>query len=146
MSAHVEQMKSAQPRAGQISLAHGTMPLPDVIATTNRTPKVMIRGDIRLRVAEAVAAHRPVKGSYRIDLEDMQEPLQVIWMTEGKVVNHTVHHIDIEFDLRGASVGETRTYVVSAHVAESNGRGRIVDSSVFVQILVTRNKLLHMTA
>lgn len=143
MPIDVEQIKSAQMRAAQTFLADKAMQHPETGEATNGTPKVMIKGDIRLRVAAAVAAHRLIKGSYRLALEQMQEPLQVIWITEGKVIGHSVHDIDIEFDLRGVSAGETRTYVVSAHVTDSNGQGRIIHSSVFVQILVMGDEFLH---
>jgi hypothetical protein len=37
-----------------------------------------------------------VKGHYRIEPEGMEEPLHVIWIAEGDVLNHTVHAIDID--------------------------------------------------
>ena len=110
---------------------------------TGGTPKVVIKGDIRLRVTESSAALRPVKGQYRIETEDMQEPLHVIWITEGNVLNHTVHSIEVAFDVRGTPAGETLTQVLTAQVAERNGQGCIVHSSVFVQICVMRDDL-HM--
>ncbi|HJT59773.1 MAG TPA: hypothetical protein VJ761_24905 [Ktedonobacteraceae bacterium] len=146
MRIDVEQARTAQARASQMFLADKAMQHLDAREATNGMPKVMIKGDIRLRVTTAVAAHRPIKGSYRIDLEQMQEPLQVIWITEGKVIGHSVHNIDIEFDLRGVSAGETRTFVVSAHVTDRTGQGRIIHSSVFVQILVIGNELLYSVA
>jgi hypothetical protein len=69
----------------------------------------------------------------------MQEPLHVIWIIEGNVLNHTVYSIDVEFDLRGTPVGETLTRLLSAQVTERNGQGCLVHSSVFVQILVVRD-------
>jgi len=104
-------------------------------------PRVVITGDIRLRVTESYAALRPVKGHYRIETEGMQEPLHVIWIIEGNVLNHTVHCIDVEFDMRGTPAGETLTRVLTAQVTERNGQGCIVHSSVFVQILVVSDDL-----
>jgi len=104
---------------------------------TDRTPKVTIKGDIRLQVAESDLAFETVKGNYSIDVEDMQEPLQVIWIVEGSVLNHDMKAIDIEFDMKGARAGQVWTYLVAAQVTEREGLGCIVHSSIFVQILVT---------
>jgi hypothetical protein len=105
-------------------------------------PKVFIRGDIRMRVPESYAVSRPVKGHYHIETEEMHEPLQVIWIIEGKVLNHTVRFLDVEFDVRGIPAGETLTRVLTAQVIEMNGQGCIVHSSVFIQIFVVRDQLL----
>ncbi len=67
----------------------------------------------------------------------MQEPLQVIWIVEGSVLNHDMKAIDIEFDMKGARAGQVWTYLVAAQVTEREGLGCIVHSSIFVQILVT---------
>src|SRR5207245_11264394 len=96
-------------------------------------------GDIRLRVTESSAALRPMKGHYRIETERMQEPLHVIWMIEGNVLNHTVHAIDVAFDVRGTPAGETLTRMLTAQVTESNVQGCIVHTSVFVQISVVED-------
>ena len=104
-------------------------------------PKVVIEGDIRLRVTESYAAGRPVKGYYRIETEGMQEPLQVIWIIEGNVLNHTVRSIEVEFDVRGTPAGETLTRVLTAQVTDQNGQGCIVHSSVFIQIFVMLDDL-----
>jgi hypothetical protein len=93
---------------------------------------------MRLRVTESFAALRPVKGHYRIETEGMQEPLQVIWIAAAVVLNHTVHSIDVAFDVRGTPAGETLTRLLTVQVTERNGQGSIVHSSVFVQIFVVR--------
>ena len=113
--------------------------MPDKIPENDDMPGKVITGDIRLRVTESYAADRPVKGFYRIETEGMQEPLQVIWIIEGNVLNHTVRSIDVEFDVRGIPAGETLTRLLTAQVTERNGQGCIVHSSVFVQILVVRD-------
>lgn len=117
----------------------GRVDIPGDLAPTNSSPKVIITGDLRLRVTESYAAQRLVKGHYRIEPEGMEEPFHVIWIAEGNVLNHTVHAIDVAFDLRGTPAGETLTRLLTAQVTESNGQGCIVHSSVFVQILVVRD-------
>jgi hypothetical protein len=92
-----------------------------------------------LRVSESYAAHRPVKGHYRLELEGIEQPLHVIWIAEGDVLNHSVHAIDVAFDVRGTPVGETLTRLLTAQITEHNGQGCIFHSSVFVQISVVRN-------
>lgn len=119
----------------------GRVYIPDDLATTDSSPKVVITGDIRLRVTESYAAHRPVKGHYRIEMDGMEQPLHVIWIAEGNVLNHTIHAIDVAFDVRGTPAGETLTRLLTAQVTESNGQGCIVHTSIFVQIFVVRDEL-----
>ena len=119
----------------------GRVSIPDDLATTDNSPKVVITGDIRLRVTESYAAYRPVKGHYRIEMEGMEQPLHVIWIAEGNVLNHTIHAIDVAFDVRGTPAGETLTRLLTAQVTESNGQGCIVHTSVFVQIFVVKDEL-----
>ena len=139
MSDTLKQVEPTQARAIQAPLLKEVSRVPARVPGTDGMPRVVITGDIRLRVTESYAARRPVKGHYRIETEGMQEPLHVIWMIEGNVLNHTVYSIDVEFDVRGIPAGETLTRVLTAQVTESNGQGCIVHSSVFVQILVTRD-------
>ena len=114
---------------------------PESVPGTGGMPKVVIEGDIGLRVTQSSAAGRPVKGYYRLETEGMQEPLQVIWIIDGTVLNHTVPSIDVEFDVRGIPAGETLTRVLTAQVTDQNGHGCIVHSSVFIQIFVVRDDL-----
>ncbi len=132
-------LKQVEPT--QASLLKEVSHVPARVPGTDGMPRVVITGDIRLRVTESYAALRPVKGHYRIETEGMQEPLHVIWIIEGNVLNHTVHCIDVEFDMRGTPAGETLTRVLTAQVTERNGQGCIVHSSVFVQILVVSDDL-----
>ncbi len=141
MSDTLKQVEPTQARAIQASLLKEVSHVPARVPGTDGMPRVVITGDIRLRVTESYAALRPVKGHYRIETEGMQEPLHVIWIIEGNVLNHTVHSIDVEFDVRGTPAGETLTRLLSAQVTESNGQGCIVHSSVFVQILVVSDDL-----
>jgi len=120
--------------------------IPAAVPGTGSMPKVVIKGDVRLRIPESYAALRPIKGHYRIETEGMQEPLYVIWIIEGNVLNHTVHAIDVAFDVRGTPAGETLTRLLTAQVTDRNGQGCIVHSSVFVQIFVTREPALKETS
>ena len=136
MSAYTEQTKRTYSAACSHPLLEDVTQVSDMPALATGAPKVVIKGDIRLRVSEAYAALKPIKGSYSIELKDMRAPVQVIWIAEGKVLRHSVQDIDLEFDLRGARAGETRTHLLTAHATESDGQGSIVQSSVFVQIFV----------
>ena len=139
MSYTIEQVKRAET---QTSLAEEVLRVPGNISSNDEMPGILITGDIRLRVNETNAALKPVMGHYRIKTQGMQEPLHVIWMVEGNVLNHTVHSIDVAFDLRGMLAGETLTRVLSAQVADCNGRGHIVLCSVFVQISVVKDDII----
>ena len=129
-------MEQAQALAIQVPLAKEVLRFPRRIREIIGMPKVLIQGDIRLRVTESYAAGRPVKGHYRLETEGMEEPLQVIWIIEGKVLNHRVRSLDVEFDMRGIPAGETLTRVLAVQVIETNGQERIVHSSIFIQIHV----------
>ena len=138
MSSILTDVKRMQGQSAHTGV-QGRVDIPGDLATTNSSPKVVITGDIRLRVTESYAARRPVKGHYRIEIEGMQEPLHVIWIAEGNVLNHTVHAIDVAFDVRGTPAGETLTRLLTAQVTDGNGQGCIVHSSVFIQISVVRD-------
>ena len=133
-------IKSAQSQA-KCALLHSTPSIPGDPEKSNSNPKVLIKGDIRLRVTESYAGRRPVRGRYTIETESMQRPLHIIWMIEGNVLNHTVHSIEVAFDVRGISAGETLTRLLTAQVTDRGGQGCIVHSSVFVQIFVVRDDL-----
>jgi hypothetical protein len=141
MSGTLKNMEQTQALPIQVPLAKEVARFSRRIREIIGIPKVIIQGDIRLRVTESYAAGRPVKGYYRLETEGMQEPLQVIWIFEGTVLNHTVRSIDVEFDVRGIPAGETLTQVLSEQVTDKNGQGRIVHSSVFIQIFVVRGDL-----
>jgi hypothetical protein len=131
--------KAAQSQATH-ALLKSMLNIPDASETITSQPKVLIKGDIRLRVAEPYAARRPVKGRYQIDIEGLQEPLHVLWMIEGHVLSQTVHALEVAFDVRGTPAGATLTRQLTAQVTESGGHGCIV-SSVFVQIVVVHDEL-----
>jgi hypothetical protein len=141
MHSTLKPMEQAQALAIQVPLAKEVLRFLRRNREIIGMPKVLIQGDIRLRVTESYAAGRPVKGCYRIETESMQEPLQVIWIFEGSVLNHTRRSIDVEFDMRGIPPGETLTRVLTAQVTDTNGQGCIVHSSIFIQIFVVRDDL-----
>src|SRR5437667_3294839 len=105
MSSTLKHKEQAQALAIQVPLAKEILRFPRRIREIIGMPKVLIQGDIRLRVAESYAAGRPVKGHYRLETEGMEEPLQVIWISEGTVFSHTVRSIDVEFDVRCSLTG-----------------------------------------
>ena len=139
MSDTLKQVEPTQARAIQASLLKEVSHVPARVPGPDGMPRVVLTGDIRLRVTESYAALGPVTGHYRIETEGMQEPLHVIWMVEGNVLNHTAYSIDVAFDVRGIPAGEKLTRLLSAQVTDCNGQGRIVHCSVFVQILVARD-------
>jgi hypothetical protein len=141
MSNKLKNREQTQAPAIQAPLVKEVSRLPSGVRERVGVPKVLIRGDIRLRVPEFSATSRPVKGHYHIETEGMHEPLQVIWIIEGNVLNHTVRSIVVEFDVRGIPAGETLTQVLTAQVTDKNGQGCIVHSSVFIQIFVMRDDL-----
>jgi hypothetical protein len=146
MSDTLERVEQAPSLARQAPLLKKGAHIPGTVPETGSMPKVVIKGDVRLRIPESYAALRPIKGHYRIETEGMQEPLHVIWIAEGNVLNHTVHSIDVAFDVRGTPAGETLTRLVTAQVTDRNGQGCIFHSSVFVQIFVTRDPALKKTS
>ena len=137
----LKQVEPTPSLARQESLLQEVSHIPGRVPGTDGMPRVVIQGDIRLRVTESFAALKPVTGHYRIETEGMQEPLQVIWIAEATVLDHTARSIDVAFDVRGIPAGETLTCLLTAQVTESNGQGCTVHSSVFVQIFVVRNEL-----
>ena len=142
MSYTSEQIRRASSPAIQGFIAEQVLRMPGKIPENDDMPGKVITGDIRLRVTETYAALRPVTGHYRIETKGMQEPLHVIWMVEGNVLNHTAYTIDVAFDMRGIRAGETLTRMLSAQVTDCNGHGRIFHYSVFVQIFVVKDDLI----
>jgi hypothetical protein len=105
--------------------------------------QVFITGDLQLCVTESDAAHGPIKGSYRIETQEIQEPLQVLWGAEGQVGSRQARATEIAFEMSGVQAGQMRIYPVQVQVTDQ--RTSIV-SGVFVQILVIPDTLLQETA
>lgn len=108
------------------------------LTTQTSLPRVVITGDLRLSVTESDAAHGPIKGSYRIEMEEMREPLQVSWGAEGQVQSRQARATEIAFEMPGARAGQTWIYAVQAQVTN---RWRSIVTGVFVQIFVTPDTL-----
>ena len=105
-------------------------------------PKVLITGDIKLYVTEAEAVLHPVIGRYSIETPGLQEPLYMLWHAEGQVLCRQARSTSVAFYGRGARAGETRIYLVAVQVMESGAQGRVVQSGMFVQVVVTGDDLL----
>jgi hypothetical protein len=111
---------------------------PSVLTELDREhPKVLITGDIRLRVTEAEAALHPITGHYSVQMTAMQEPVYTLWHAEGQVLHRQGRSTCVVFDMHGARAGETRIYLVAVQVAECGAQGRVVLSGVFVRVVVT---------
>jgi hypothetical protein len=111
--------------------------------TLTSLPQVFITGDLQLSVTESDAAYGPVKGSYRIEIQEMQEPLQVLWGAEGQVRSRQARATEIAFEMSEARAGQMRIYSVQVQVT---GRRRSIVTGVFVQILVIPDTFLQETA
>ncbi|HKV60011.1 MAG TPA: hypothetical protein VJO32_17100 [Ktedonobacteraceae bacterium] len=135
-----EREKQAAEVMMQMPYVQETPRMTGVAPSIEGLPKVIIQGDVRLRVSESLAARRPVEGHYRLETEGMQQPLHAIWIIEGNVLDHTAHSITVAFDMRGTSAGETRTHLLTAQVTDKNGRGYVVHSSIFIQIAVAKDE------
>jgi hypothetical protein len=108
-------------------------------------PKVLITGDLRLYATESEVALHPIKGSYSIKTEGMQEPLHILWHSEGQVLRRQARSTDIVFHLPGTRAGHICTYLVAVQVTERGMQGRVVQSGTFVHIFVTRDDLSNET-
>ena len=64
MSSTLKHKEQAQSLAIQVPFAKEILRFPRRIREIIEMPKVLIQGDIRLRVTESYAAGRPVKGHY----------------------------------------------------------------------------------
>src|SRR5437016_7260772 len=95
--------------------------------------QVFITGDLQLCVTESDAAHGPIKGSYRIETQEIQEPLQVLWGAEGQVGSRQARATDIAFEMSGVQAGQMRIYPVQVQVTDPRTSSV---SGVVVQILV----------
>jgi hypothetical protein len=109
-----------------------------LLATQTSLSRASITGDLCLTVTESDAAHGPIKGSYKIEIEEMQEPLQVSWGAEGQVHSRQARATDIAFETPEARAGQIWIYAVQAQVTD---RCRSIVTGVFVQILVTPDTL-----
>src|SRR5439155_14716340 len=89
-----------------------------LLRTQTSLPQVFITGDLQLCVTESDAARGPIKGSYRIETQEMEEPLQVLWGAEGQVGSRQARATEIAFEMLGARVGQMRVYAVQVQVMD----------------------------
>ena len=98
--------------------------------------KILITGDVRFYVSESEAALHSVTGHYSIETTGLLEPVYMLWNAEGQVLDRRARSTSIAFDVSGARSGETRTFLVAVQVMESGAQGRVVQSGMFVQVVV----------
>ena len=118
----------------------------------DRHPKAAIRGDVHFCVTEQEIMRGPIIGHYRVETEDLQEPLFFLWCAqEGEVLNRSERSTDIAFDLSdertsqcwmsvildAPCTGHLWTSVVSVQVMGAGDAHESIVSGIFVQIFVT---------
>ena len=106
-------------------------------------PHVVITGDLQLVVTESDIARGPIIGSYSIETQEMQKPLQVCWGGEGQVRDRRARTTEIAFKMPGFRAGQMWVYSVQAQVTD---RRTSIVTGVFVQILVTADTLPQVSA
>jgi hypothetical protein len=156
---HNEKRKETQQMSGTFSPStSSTLEVPRILSTwgerhtvlppgqEDQQPLVIIKGEISLCVTESEAALQPVIGRYYIETEGMQEPLHLLWNAEGQVQYRHARSTPIAFDLRGTPAGHMRICQVAVQVVERGGQGRVVQSGVFVQIVVTSEERSNETS
>ena len=112
----------------------------------DRHPKVWITGDLNFSLAEQQVAHGPILGHYTVLVEDMAEPLFVLWQAQkGAVLDRSARSTAIAFDLSEACSGQRWTSEIMVQVTDAVTYDTVV-SGTFIQVLVTSNRLLERTA
>jgi hypothetical protein len=127
--------------ASQVFLSQQGAYSPTVTGPELEAPKVLITGNLRLCVTELEAALHPITGRYNIEMTGMRQPLYTLWHAEGQVLCRQARSANIAFDVRGARAGETRIYLVAVQATERGVQGRVVQSGVFVRVVVTGDNL-----
>ena len=126
------------PQEGMASVA--------VVEDRDRHPKACIKGDIICCVAEQEVARGPITGHYTVVMEDMAEPLFVLWQAQnGAVLNRSARSTAIAFDLSEACVGQLWTSEITVQVTDAVTYDTVV-SGTFIQMLVTSDRLLERVA
>ncbi len=126
------------PQAGMASVARAS--------DRDRHPKAWITGDMIFSLAEQEVARGPITGHYTVVVEDMEEPLFVLWRAQnGAVLHRSARSTAIAFDLSEACAGQRWTSEIAVQVTDAVTYDTVV-SGTFVQVLVTSNRLLERTA
>ena len=127
------------PQEGMASVA--------VAEDRDRHPKACIKGDISIfSVTEQEVARGPITGRYTVVMEDMAEPLFVLWQAQnGAVLNRYARSTDIAFDLSEACAGQLWTSEITVQVTDAATYDTVV-SGTFIQILVTSDRKLERIA
>jgi hypothetical protein len=126
-----------------MSIAHEQRQQSSPLVIQTYFTQVLIIGDLCLSVTESEAAHGPITGSYRIETQQMQEPLQIYWGAEGQVLSRQARATYIAFEMPQAQAGQRWIYPVQVQVTDQ--RTSIV-TGVFVQILVTADNIPQVSA
>jgi hypothetical protein len=117
-----------------------------VVEGRGRHPKAWIKGDIIFSLGEQEVARGPITGHYTVVMEDMAEPLFVLWQAQnGAVLNRSARSTAIVFDLSEACVGQLWTSEITVQVTDAVTYDTVV-SGTFIQMLVTSDRLLERTA
>jgi hypothetical protein len=112
----------------------------------DRHPKAWITGDIICSLAEQEVARGPITGHYTVVMEDMAEPIFVLWQAQnGAVLNRSARSTAIAFDLSEACAGQRWTSEITVQVTDAVTYDTVV-SGTFIQVLVTSDRLLERIA
>ena len=66
----------------------------------------------------------------------------MLWHAEGQVLCSQARSTSVAFDVYEAQAGKSRTYLVAVQVVESGAQGRVVQSGLFLQVVVAADDLL----
>jgi hypothetical protein len=117
-----------------------------VVENRDRQPKAWITGDLNFSLAEREVARGPITGHYTVVVEDMVEPLFVLWQAQnGAVLHRSARSTTIAFDLSEACAGQRWISEVMVQVIDAVTYDTVV-SGTFIQVLVTSDRLLERIA
>ena len=126
------------PQEGMASVA--------VVEDRDRHPKAWIKGDIIFSLAEQEVARGPITGHYTVVMEDIAEPLFVLWQAQnGAVLDSSARSTAIAFDLSEACAGQLWTSEITVQVTDAITYDTVV-SGTFIQMLVTSDRQLERVA
>jgi hypothetical protein len=123
------------------------MPPLAVVEDCDRHPRAWIKGDRSIcSVAEQEVARGPITGHYTVVMEDIAEPLFVLWQAQnGAVLDRSARSTAIAFDLSEACAGQLWTSDITVQVTDAITYDTVV-SGTFIQMLVTSDRLLERVA